>query len=169
MLESSIHFWYPSLLKCHTVWVQFYLEDADIVPNWATPWGGDEQSWRRRSREMNQLDESADLGAKYEPTCWNIGDLGDTILDWLVEFHFCCVRIYIEIVRSNLRGVQGTREFLTRLLLMKWHWNAHPIFGLCLRQLHVGRNWWQAWPKCGAGCWAWGPVRCLADLCCVSW
>lgn len=21
------------------------------------------------------------------------------------------------------------------------------------RQLHVGRNWWQTWPKCGAGCW----------------
>jgi len=34
---------------------------------------------------------------------------------WLVENHFAFA-LNIEIVRSNLRGVQGARKFLTQLL-----------------------------------------------------
>ena len=102
----------------------------------------------------------------------------------LVEIHFAFT-LNIEIVRSNLRGVQGARKFLTQLLelarpvsmwrssktLQKWHSNDIEITiqssgsELSGRQLHVGRNWWQTWPKCGAGCWAWGPGhKMFADL-----
>ena len=74
-------------------------------------------------------------------------------------------------VSDTTSGVGSSSVNVTLLknsaeMTLKWHWNHHPIFGIwTLRQLHVGRNWWQAWPKCGAGCWAWGPTKCLL----ISW